>query len=41
VVLRDGAGPKFVMRGYKARMTDEEMWSVVNFLRSLGAAGAH
>ena len=21
-VLRDGAGPKFIMRGYKSRMTD-------------------
>jgi mono/diheme cytochrome c family protein len=39
-VLRDGAGPKFIMRGYKARMTEEEMWNIVNYVRSLGA-GAH
>jgi mono/diheme cytochrome c family protein len=40
-VVRDGAGPKFIMRGYKARMTDEQMWSVVVYLRSLNAKGTH
>jgi mono/diheme cytochrome c family protein len=35
VVLRDGAGPKFEMKGFKGRMTDEDMWHVVNYLRSL------
>jgi mono/diheme cytochrome c family protein len=35
-VLRDGAGPKFIMRGYKARMTEQELWSIVNYVRSLG-----
>jgi mono/diheme cytochrome c family protein len=39
--VRDGAGPKFIMRGYKARLTDEQMWSVVNYLRSINAKGAH
>ena len=39
-MLRDGAGPKFIMRGYKARMTDEEMWSIVNYLRSISTKGA-
>jgi cytochrome c1 len=29
------------MRGYKARLTDQEMWNIVNYLRSLGATGAH
>jgi mono/diheme cytochrome c family protein len=40
-VLRDGAGPKFVMKGYKARMTDQEMWSIVNYLRSIKTKAAH
>jgi mono/diheme cytochrome c family protein len=40
-VVRDGAGPKFIMRGYKARMTDQELWSIVNYLRSISAKGAH
>ena len=36
VVLRDGAGPDFKMKGYKGRMSDTDMWNVVNFLRSIG-----
>jgi mono/diheme cytochrome c family protein len=35
VVLRDGAGPKFEMKGFKGRMTDQDMWHVVNYVRSL------
>ena len=35
VVMRDGAGPKFDMKGFKGRMTDQEMWNVVNFIRSI------
>ncbi len=35
VVVRDGAAPKFEMKGFKGRMTDTEMWNVVNYLRSL------
>ncbi len=34
-VVRDGAGPQFVMRGYKSRMTEQEIWNLVNYLRSL------
>ena len=37
VVIRDGAGPKFDMKGYKSKMTEPEIWNVVNFLRSLQA----
>ena len=40
-VVRDGAGPQFVMRGYKSRMTEQELWHVVNFIRSVGPKGAH
>ena len=36
VVLRDGAGPKQEMKPFKGKMTDEEMWNVVNYLRSIG-----
>ena len=36
-VIRDGAGPKFDMKGYKSKMTEQEMWNVVNYLRSLQA----
>ena len=37
VVIRDGAGPKFDMKGYKSKMTEPDIWNVVNFLRSLQA----
>ena len=36
LVLRDGAGPDFVMKGLKARMTETDMWNVINYLRSIG-----
>jgi mono/diheme cytochrome c family protein len=35
LVLRDGAGPDFKMKGYKGRMTEPDMWNVINYLRSL------
>jgi mono/diheme cytochrome c family protein len=37
MVISNGAGPKFDMKGYKSKMTETEIWSVVNFLRSLQA----
>ena len=36
-VIRDGAGPKFDMKGYKSKMSDQDMWNLVNYLRSLQA----
>ena len=35
-VIRDGAGPKFDMKGYKGKMADTDIWNVVNYLRSIG-----
>ena len=35
LVLRDGAGPKFEMKGFKSKMSETDMWNVVNYLRSL------
>jgi mono/diheme cytochrome c family protein len=37
VVIRDGAGPKFDMKGYKSKMTEQDIWNVVNYIRSLQA----
>ena len=34
--IHDGIGPKFDMKSMKSRMTDAEIWSVVNYLRSIG-----
>jgi len=36
-VIRDGAGPKFDMKGYKSKMTEQEIWNIVNYVRSLQA----
>lgn len=36
-VIRDGAGPKFDMKGYKSKMTETEIWNVVNYIRSVQA----
>jgi mono/diheme cytochrome c family protein len=35
-VVQNGAGPKFEMKGFKGRMTDEQIWQVVDYVRSLG-----
>lgn len=36
LVLRDGAGPEMKMKGYKGRLPDNDMWNIVNYLRSIG-----
>ena len=33
--IRDGIGPKFDMKPMKAKMKDDDIWNVVNYLRSL------
>lgn len=40
MVISEGAGPKFEMKGFKSKLTAEEMWNVVNYLRSLTPTGA-
>jgi mono/diheme cytochrome c family protein len=37
LVLQDGAGPKFEMKGLKGKVADQELWNVVNYVRSLSA----
>jgi mono/diheme cytochrome c family protein len=39
-VIRDGVGPKFDMKGLNSKMTPQEMWSIVNYLRSIGPKDA-
>lgn len=36
LVIRDGAGPDMKMKGLKGRLSDTDIWNVVNYLRSLG-----
>ena len=35
-VIRDGAGPKFDMKGYQGKLPETEIWNIVNYLRSIG-----
>jgi len=35
-VIQNGAGPKLEMKGYKGRISDQDIWNVINYLRSLG-----
>ena len=37
LVIRDGAGPKFEMKGYKSKMAETDIWNVVNYIRSVQA----
>ena len=37
LVIQNGAGPKFDMKGYKSKLTEPEIWNVVNYVRSLQA----
>ena len=39
-VISNGAGPEFVMKGFKSKLTAKEMWDVVNYVRSLGPKDA-
>ena len=36
LVIRDGAGPKFDMKGLKGKLQDPDIWNLVNYLRSIG-----
>ena len=36
LVVRDGAGPEFKMKGYKGRLAETDIWNIVNYLRSIG-----
>jgi mono/diheme cytochrome c family protein len=35
-VIQSGAGPTSVMKGFKGKLTDQQTWEVVDFLRSIG-----
>ncbi|HVZ20850.1 MAG TPA: cytochrome c [Vicinamibacterales bacterium] len=34
--IKEGIGPKFDMKPMKAKMSDTDIWNVINYLRSLG-----
>jgi mono/diheme cytochrome c family protein len=35
VVIRDGVSPTSMMKGQKGKLTDNDMWNLVNYLKSL------
>ena len=37
-VIEKGAGPDFKMKGFEGKLTEEEIWNIVNFVRSLHSA---
>lgn len=37
-VIQEGAGPEYKMKGLKGKITDQDTWHLVNFVRSLGSA---
>jgi mono/diheme cytochrome c family protein len=39
LVMLEGAGPKFEMKGQKGKIDEQDLWHVVNYLRSLGTKG--
>lgn len=38
VVIQEGAGPDYKMKGFKGKITDQDTWHVVNYVRSLAGA---
>jgi mono/diheme cytochrome c family protein len=39
-VIANGAGPEFKMKGVKGRVSDTDIWHLVNFIRTLGPGTA-
>lgn len=37
VVIQEGAGPDYKMKGLKGKISDQDTWHVVNYVRTLGA----
>ena len=38
VVIQEGAGPEYKMKGLKGKLTEQDTWHVVNYVRSLAAS---
>lgn len=37
-VIQDGVGPDFKMKAFKGKVSDQDTWHLVNYVRSLAAA---
>ena len=38
--IKDGIGPKFDMKSFNSKLTPQEMWNIVNYVRNLGSKTA-
>jgi putative copper resistance protein D len=38
IVIQEGAGPEYKMKGLKGKVSDQDTWHIVNYVRSLGGA---
>ena len=38
IVIQEGAGPEYKMKGLKGKIGDQDTWHLVNYVRSLGGA---
>jgi mono/diheme cytochrome c family protein len=38
--IHDGVGPKYDMDSWEGKITDDDIWNVVNYLRSIGPKAA-
>ena len=36
LVVQNGLGEKSAMKGFKTKLSDQDMWNVINYVRSLG-----
>jgi mono/diheme cytochrome c family protein len=36
IVIQEGAGPDYKMKGLKGKLSDQDTWHLVNYVRSLG-----
>ena len=41
VLIRDGGSKGTGMKGYKSKLTEHQIWDVVNYVRSLGPVKSH
>jgi mono/diheme cytochrome c family protein len=37
--IHDGIGPKYDMDSYEGKITDTDIWNIVNYIRSIGPKG--
>ena len=39
--IRDGVGPSFDMDAWEGKLPDQDIWAIINYIRSLNPKTAH